>query len=57
MAHPEDRGRCVLDSYFECPAIVAEACICAKMPPGMRLERQMRKYGEPKSPHPDDHGQ
>ena len=41
-----DQGRCVLDGYFECAAKIPEACICAKMPKDLFLERLKKKYGE-----------
>ena len=49
MSHPEDRGRCALDGYFECAAKIHEGCICAQMPKDLFLERLKQKYGQPVS--------
>lgn len=48
MAHPGDKGRCLLDGYIECAAKIDAACICEKMPTSVARSYYYRKFG------PDD---
>lgn len=47
MAHPGDKGRCLLDGYIECAAIIDQACICEKMPADVARAYYRRKFGNP----------
>lgn len=42
-----DKGRCLLDGYIECAAIVDQACICEKMPADVARAYHRRKFGNP----------
>ena len=44
MAHPGDKGRCLLDGYFECAARIDAACICEKLPEDVARAYYRRKY-------------
>lgn len=46
MAHPGDKGRCLLDGYIECAAITDQACICEKMPADVAQAYYRRKFGD-----------
>ncbi len=55
MAHPGDKGRCLLDGYVECAAIVDHACICEKMPADIAREYYRKKFGRlPDGENSDD---
>lgn len=47
MAHPGDKGRCLLDGYIECASVIDAGCICEKMPPHVAKAYHWRKYGNP----------
>ncbi len=46
MAHPGDKGLCLLDGYVECAAIVDQACICEKMPADIARAYYRRKFAK-----------
>jgi len=47
MAHPGDKGRCLLDGYFECASRIDAGCICEKMPADVAKMYYRRKFGRP----------
>ena len=50
MAHPGDKGRCLLYGYMECASKIDAACICEKMSTDMARMYYRKKYGH----GPDD---
>ena len=50
MAHPGDKGRCLLIGYIECASKIDAGCICEKMP----LDVARMYYWEKYDHSPDD---
>ncbi len=53
MAHPGDKGPCLLEGYTECASIIDAACICEKMPADVARAYYRRKFGDDENNRPN----